>query len=365
MKLAKELIRLISDYYASNKLNLKMNQPVNQEYLELLKPDVIFKYFKPYGYVSATEHGSKNIKTIPEDISQVINLVSDGAVLLYLTDKTKPYGYLPSNSTLPEGFTKIIIDNLSTRIDLVIKGAIFLYLNEILSWNEVKVLLNIGTSGVLLYKNLPTDELGAYDVILSLLAVLFGKVNHDVTMLPSYDFKRLTNDVYYWSQPYYYYGYKAALSYGSLNDILDSIDWFLEENTEALDVMGDKYDVLGMLRINNKFVQYVLDNNGLGNTGIETEFDNLGLYNVALNLIRIDESTFGLNNTLFDFYKAVNETTRFSSDGVTLEEIDWTTISGYSKYVNTVINLSDLSETPETIEKVGNVIRNIQNFLIH
>jgi hypothetical protein len=111
-----------------------------------------------------------------------------------------------------------------TRTDLAVKGAVFLYLTEILSWNELKVLLNIGSSGVILYKNLPTDELGAYDVILSLLSVLFGKVNYNIDVLPSYNFKRLTKDVYYWDQPYYYYGYKAALSYNNLNDILENID---------------------------------------------------------------------------------------------------------------------------------------------
>jgi hypothetical protein len=86
--------------------------------------------------------------------------------------------------------------------------------------------------------------------------------------------------------------------------------------------VNSRYDVLGMLRINNKFVQFVIEDNDLGSNGIVTEFDNLGLYNVALNLIRIDETTLGLNNTLFDFYKAVTEITRFSPDGITYEQID-------------------------------------------
>lgn len=366
MKLAKELIRLMSEYYASNKLNLKMNEPSNQEYLELLKSDIIFKYIKTYGYTSDTKFVSEAVKEVPEDITSVVNLVSNGAILLYLTDDIKPYGYLLSITEFgpvpPEGFTKVVPDNLSIRLDFTLKGAIFLYLTEILSWGEVKVLLNIGTIGVLLYKNLSTDQLGAYNVILSMVSVLFGKVNYNTDVLPTYNFKRLTNDIYYWNQPYYYYGYKAALSYRNLNDILENIDWFLGENTEALDVITDKYDVLGMLRINNKFCQFVIEENGLGSNGIKTEFDNLGLYNVALNLIRIDDDVFGLNNTLFDFYKATKEITRFSPDGVTLEEIDWTIIRSYSKYIDTVIQLDVIYAN---IEKLGNIIRNIQNFLIH
>lgn len=366
MKLAKEIIKLMSEYYALNKLNLKMNNPVNQDYLEILKSDIVWKYLKTYGYTSATKYESEAIKEIPEDMVSIVNLVNSGNIFLYLTNDIKPYGYLSSITDFgvspPAGFTQIVTDNLSIRLDLVIKGSIFLYLTEILSWNEVKVLLNIGSSGVLLYKNLPTDELGAYDVILSLLAVMFGKVNYNVESLPTYNFKRLTNDIYYWNQPYYYYGYKAALSYNNLNDILDNIDWFLGENPEALDVITDKYDILGMLRINKKFSQFIIEENGLVSNGIVTEFDNLGLYNVALNLIRIDESTLGLNNTLFDFYKAVTEITRFSDDEVNFEQIDWMTVRSYSKYIDTVIQLDTIYAD---IEKIGNIIRNIQNFLIH
>ena len=65
---------------------------------------------------------------------------------------------------------------------------------------------------------------------------------------------------------------------------------------------------------------------------------------------------------LFDFYKATKEITRFSPDGVILEQIDWMTIRGYSKYVDTV---AQLDVTYADVEKIGNIIRNIQNFLIH
>jgi hypothetical protein len=69
-----------------------------------------------------------------------------------------------------------------------------------------------------------------------------------------------------------------------------------------------------------------------------------------------------LNNTLFDFYKAVTEITRFSPDGITYEQIDWMTVRSYCKYVDTVIELDVIHAD---IEKIGNIIRDVQNFLIH
>jgi alanine dehydrogenase len=55
MKLAKELIKLMSDYYSLNNLNIKMKSPINQEYLEILKPDIIRTYLNPFGYVIEPE----------------------------------------------------------------------------------------------------------------------------------------------------------------------------------------------------------------------------------------------------------------------------------------------------------------------
>jgi len=114
------------------------------------------------------------------------------------------------------------------------------------------------------------------------------------------------------------------LSYNKIDDILDNIQWFLDENPDVqTGGLPDKYGVLGMLRVNNRFTQSVLDDNNLGAQGIETELDNLGYYNIALNLIRINDTpTFGLNNTLFDFYEATNETTSFTEDGETNIIID-------------------------------------------
>ena len=336
MKLAKELIRLMSDYYTVNNLKNRMKFPMNEEYLDILKPEVIRTYLSPLGYT---------ILPVPlssEELKQPIM----------------------SRRKIPtfEEQLKEVPKDLLTRVDLVIKGSIFLYLNEILSWNEVKKLLNIGSSDVILYKIEPTDPFGAYDIIISLLSVLFGKISYTTVTPITYPFVRFANDVYYWDQPMYYYGYKLALSYRNINDILDNIDWFIEENPEVqIDGLPDRYDILGMLRINNKFTKIVVEENNLTSQTINTEMEDIGLYNVSLNLIKVDD-VWGLNNTLFDFYKGTKETTNYTEDDVTFTEISWSTVRTYSKYVDTVMKLDD--DKLKT-EKIGNIIRNIQNFLIH
>jgi hypothetical protein len=154
MKLAREIIGLMSDYYSKNNLKLKMNSPVNQEYIEILKPYIITRFLQPLGYLSGTSDFDTELRLVPSDIL--------------------------------------------TRVDLVVKGALFLHLNEIISWNEVKVLLNIGSIGETLYKIASDDDLGSYDIILPMLAVLFGKVSYEPRTTPiTYNFKRLTYDVYY------------------------------------------------------------------------------------------------------------------------------------------------------------------------
>lgn len=327
MKLAKELIGLMSDYYNVNKLWFKLFTPPYDDYLKVFQTTSLTRYLSAYGYLPGTQDFTIEVAMVPTE--------------------------------------------LLTKVDLTIKGALFLYLNEILSWNEVKVLLNIDSTGVALYKGEGDTDPGAYDIVISLLAVLFGKVKYTTAAPLTYSFKRLTMDVYYWDQPTYYYGYKAALSYSTLNDLLDNIDWFISENPEVqTNGTPNKYDVLGMLRINNKLCKTIIDESTLDpviKSATKTELDDLGLYNVALNLIRLSDDTFGLNNVLFDFYKGIKETTQYSDDGVTYQTISWADISSYSKYVDTIygVPVNGLDANYLEIEKTGNIIRNIQNFLIH
>jgi hypothetical protein len=328
MKLAREIIGLMSDYYSKNNLKLKMNSPVNQEYIEILKPYIITRFLQPLGYLSGTSDFDTELRLVPSDIL--------------------------------------------TRVDLVVKGALFLHLNEIISWNEVKVLLNIGSIGETLYKIASDDDLGSYDIILPMLAVLFGKVSYEPRTTPiTYNFKRLTYDVYYWDQPIYHYGYKASLSYGNIDDMLDNIDWFISENPIDFPITNlgiPRLEILGMLRINNKFCKDIIQENGLNPT-IETEMERLGEYNVALNIIKLNDDSYGLGNVLFDFYKATKETTLYSDDKINYTEIDWLAITHYSTYIDHLYNYGSTEGYIDTnytdIEKIGNIIRNIQNFLIH
>lgn len=344
MKLAKELIRLISEYYDLNKLNTRMDFPTNEEYLNILKPIVVKQFLEPYGYFAGSKCylTNKGYKVDPFDTKEIVREVSRDLCF--------------------EVEIKDIPKDLLTRIDLVIKGSIFLYVNEILSWNEVKKLLNIDSNDVILYKKEVTDNFGAYDIIISLLAVLFGKVVYLTNTPLTYTFKRLITDTYYWDQPMYYYGYKLALSYRNINDILENIDWFLEENPDVQTLgVPDRYDILGMIRINNKFTKHIIEQNDLTSNSINTEMEDLGLYNVALNLSRVDNE-WSLGNILFDFYKGVKEVTNYTDDGINFKMIPWTTIRTYSKYINT---LMDLDTNYLEIEKIGNILRKIQNFLIH
>lgn len=361
MKLAKELIGLMSDYYALNKLGLKLANPANQEYMELLKPDIAIQFLEPYGFLIWTAVFSEEIIVIDPVALETASKSIKNIISLYTTNVISS---TETRKLLFDEEIKLISIDLLTKVDLVTKGAVFLYFNEILAWNEVKVLLNIGTTGVILYKIETYEPLGAYDIILTLLSVLFGKVNYTTVTPVEYPFKRLTNDIYYWNQPVYYYGYKIALSYTNIDGILDNIDWFISENPEidTMDVVPDRIDVLGMLRINNKFCETVITDNALEPT-TETEKDNLGLYNIALNVIRLNDTpTFGLGNVLFDFYKSIKETTVYSDDYLTYQTVDWTTIRNYCKYIDIIL---ELDTNVLDIEKTGNIIRNIQNFLIH
>jgi len=158
MNLAKELIKLMSDYYSQNNLSEKLFIPMQEDYLKIFTMD-----------------------------TNNLNVINNFLI---------PLGYFPGDNDF-ETELKDVPDDLLTRVDLCVKGSLFLYLSEILSWNEVKVLLNIDNTGVALYKIAPEDDLGAYDIIIALLAVLFGKVTYDVTVLPTYNYERLSNDEYY------------------------------------------------------------------------------------------------------------------------------------------------------------------------
>lgn len=77
-----------------------------------------------------------------------------------------------------------------------------------------------------------------------------------------------------------------------------------------------------MLRINDKFTKYVIKDNGLESHNIKTEMEDLGYYNVSLNLIKLSGTSFGLNNILFDFYKSTLETTKYTEDGIIFKSIN-------------------------------------------
>ncbi len=77
-----------------------------------------------------------------------------------------------------------------------------------------------------------------------------------------------------------------------------------------------------MIRINDKFTKYIIEDNKLESHNIRTEMEDLGYYNVSLNIIKLNDTSFGLNNILFDFYKSTLETTKYTEDGVTFKSID-------------------------------------------
>ena len=288
------------------------------------------------------------------------------------------------------------------RLDIVLKGTIFLYLNEILSWKEVRFLLNLDyvtgspNSGIHLYKKEGNDSLGAYDVVMSLLSVLFGKVVYKQSSEKDYKFSRLTTDKFYWDLPVYYFGYKSALSYNDIDDLKNNINWFIDENPtveSGVNSYTDE-DILGMMRINNSFSDTILKQNNI--TGIETELDNLPLYNISLNILKFtqwnkvkeeQETIYGMGNVLFDYYKAIYEETMYTEDDVNYTIINWEIIEKYCSYIRILADLCyegtvptdtppfvkyvNIIEDPfslpvfNKLEKVGFILREIQNFLIH
>lgn len=283
------------------------------------------------------------------------------------------------------------------RLDIVLKGTIFLYLNEILSWKEVRFLLNLDYvtgspgSGIHLYKKDGVDSLGAYDIVMSLLSVLFGKVVYEQSSAKDYKFSRLTTDKFYWDLPVYYFGYKSALSYNDIDDLKNNINWFIDENP-GVNPYIDK-DILGMMRINNSFSDTILKQNNI--TGIQTELDNLPLYNISLNILKFtqwnkeleqQETIYGMGNVLFDYHKAIYETTMYTEDDVNYTIIKWEIIENYCSYIRILTDLryektilpeapfveyGDIINNPfslpefNKLEKVGFILREIQNFLIH
>lgn len=319
MKLAKELIKLMSDSYASNNLNDKFLSPINLEYIKILSPETLDKFLK--------------------------DKITGGHYDLDF----KP---LDKETALEHG-------DISTRINLVVKGCIYLYLKEILSWTEVKKILNIGSHTMNLYKVNDQDPIGSFELIISLLSVLFNKVIYETSQLTEYPYDRLTGNKYYWDVPMYYYGHKSISSYGSFEDLVSNIKWFLDESPELSPL--NKYDVLGMMRVNDMMSPDILKENSLDIT-VDNELTHLGYYNIALNVIKIDDVKKGLNSTLFDFYKSVNESATYSLDGSVFNYIDWVSIRSHVKYIDTVMEIdSELTN----IEKIGISLTKLQNFLIH
>lgn len=363
LKLAKELLKDMSAYFKTNRLSRKLMSPINEEYIDALriKPMINFDLLSPA--VSQLNKKDEFETAVKAELKRL----------------------------------EIERPNDLIRLDIVLKGTIFLYLNEILSWKEVRFLLNLDyvtgspESGIHLYKKAANDSLGAYDIVMSLLSVLFGKVVYEQSSAKIYKFSRLTADKFYWDLPVYYFGYKSALSYNDIDDLKNNINWFIDENP-TIASYTDEY-ILGMMRINNSFSDTILKQNNI--TDIETELDNLPLYNISLNILKFtqwnkdlgqQETIYGMGNVLFDYYKAIYEKTMYTEDDVYYTEIKWEIIEKYCSYIRILTDLryektitppslfveyGDIINDPfsltefNKLEKVGFILREIQNFLIH
>lgn len=364
LKLAKELLKDMSTYFKTNRLSRKLMSPINEEYIDALriKPMINFGLLSPK--VSLLKKKDEFETAVKAELKRL----------------------------------EIERPNDLIRLDIVLKGTIFLYLNEILSWKEVRFLLNLDyvtenpNSGIHLYKKEDKDSLGAYDIVMSLLSVLFGKVVYKQSSAKDYKFSRLTTDKFYWDLPVYYFGYKSALSYNDIDDLKNNINWFIDENP-GVNPYTDE-DILGMMRINNSFSDTILKQNNI--TGIQTELDNLPLYNISLNILKFtqwnkdkeeQETIYGMGNVLFDYHKAVYEETMYTEDDVNYTIIKWEIIEKYCSYIRILTDLRYIKTTPEDtapfvkygdiiedpfsltefnkLEKVGFILREIQNFLIH
>lgn len=363
LKLAKELLKDMSAYFKTNRLSRKLMSPINEEYIDALriKPMINFRLLDPA--VSKLSKKDEFETAVKAELKR-LELESPNDLI---------------------------------RFDIVLKGTIFLYLNEILSWKEVRFLLNLDYvtgspgSGIHLYKEEDTDSLGAYDVVMALLSVLFGKVVYKQSSAKDYKFSRLTTDKFYWDLPVYYFGYKSALSYNDIDDLRNNINWFIDENP-TVGPYNDE-DILGMMRINNSFSDTILKQNNI--TGIQTELDNLPLYNISLNILKFtqwnkeleqQETIYGMGNVLFDYYKAIYEETMYTEDDVNYTIIKWEIIEKYCSYIRILTDLryektilpeapfveyGDIINNPfsllefNKLEKVGFILREIQNFLIH
>lgn len=331
MKLAKELLKEMSIYFKKNRLKEKLKSPINEQYIDALR-------IKP--------------------------LINFGLIDPNNLDDTNVYNFQKS--------TENEIERLKTerkedmiRFDLVIKGSMFLYLNEIISWKELRFFLNLD-----FYKEGDSfiHLIDSYNIIISLLSVLFGKITYEQSSVKEYKFERLTGDRFYWNQPTYYFGYKASLSYNSLEELEENINWFLKENPHielGPNPINSKY-ILGMIRMNNSFSSNILDD-----SNIETELDNLPLYNISLNVVKFNKSDkWGMRNIVFDFYKSMVETTKYTEDDEHYVEINWSAIREYSKYVDTIMNLAESNNPFDTqtfnkLEKMNFIFRELPNFLLH
>lgn len=314
MKLITNLHNKMWKIYKDEQLYLKTISPLNNEYLKLLNIDILFSFFP-------------ELSPYKKDI-------------------------LDTNTNNQLVLSKYIEDeNIVDKFNTVMKGSWFLFLKEILSWNEVKVLLNIDIDDENEFISL--DD--SFNVILSLLSIFFNEVYYEPKSNKSeYVFLRSADDKYYSDLPMYYYGIKNKISHGSKEDILSSLEWYINSNT--FNPIITKEWIYNKIRINNN--------------PSKDEITDMSLFNVCLNMWE-KNGKWVLGNTLFEFYRAYKEDTYINEYDI---EIDFEELKDYSKYVDNVILLGEWYPDTDNIEvlnkfdnmqKIRKVLLEIQNFLIN
>lgn len=301
MSLSKQLIKDMSSYFKRNKLINKLSSPVSEDYADVFKGNIEVNF-----------------------------------------------GILPL----------IVSSENKFMIDFVVKSSIFLYLNEILSWNEVERLLNIRAEELTLKES--------YDILLPLTAVLFGEISY-LNESSVLDYERFTVNKRYWDLPMYFYSVKNRLTYKSWEEFVDNVEWFIEELPEISSGLyqPSALDIVGMLRINNRFVSDIFKDKDKNIEGIETEKENLGLYNIALNINKVkkgNSEVYGLNDILHRFYTAIKSGAKYLEDNENFTVIDWSHIRNYSLYIDTIMGID---VNIEKLEKIKLILQEIQNFLIY
>lgn len=317
METAKELLGLISNFIENSKIMDRLSYPINEEYLKLLHVNIL-----------------------------------------------KSWDIYEDPDIEDENYDK----DVYIKVDVVVKGTIFLYLMEILDWSEVKYILNIEENDDII-----PPLIGSYEIIMSLLSVFFGKVVFIKEIQDSsYKFTRYTTDAQYWNQPTYYYGHKSILSYNSLDDLLNNIDWYLDSFPESGTIYKDhidRNDVLGMIRVNDKYSRDIMIENGIDMTDVRTELNSLGEYNISLNVVEPSStnSGLGLNNMAFEFYKSIlaDEARYIDRSSQEFAVINFDEIRKVCKYVDTIYRMIEDDNYWKVVVREARVIRGLQNFLLN